>query len=85
MKESQNNRKWGRALMQLLEVWGSRNNREMILVANGTFKNKFFDFSQKKKNEEQKFTLEYSSKETAVVTYEKKNPLRLYSSKDIQF
>ena len=49
MKESQNNRKWGGALMQLLEVWGSRNNREMILVANGTFKNKFFDFSQKKK------------------------------------
>lgn len=58
--------------MQLLEAWGSQNDREMILVANGTFKNKLFDFSQKKRNEEQKFTLEYSSKESAVITYEKK-------------
>ena len=58
--------------MQLLEAWGSQNDREMILVANGTFKNKLFDFSQKKRNEEQKFTLEYSSKESTVITYEKK-------------
>ena len=72
--------------MQLLEAWGSQNDREMILVANGTFKNKLFDFSQKKRNEEQKFTLEYSSKESAVITYEKKKNLpRIYSSKEIQF
>ena len=58
--------------MQLLEAWGSQKDREMMLVANGTFKNKLFDFSQKKRNEEQKFTLEYSSKESAVITYEKK-------------
>ena len=57
--------------MQLLEAWGSQNDREMILVANGTFKNKLFDFSQKKRNE-QKFTLEYSSKESADIIYEKK-------------
>ena len=71
--------------MQLLEAWGSQKDREMMLVANGTFKNKLFDFSQKKRNEEQKFTLEYSSKESAVITYEKKKiyqeyiPARKYS------
>ena len=40
--------------MQLPEARGSQKDREMILVANGTLKNKSFDVSQKKKKERTK-------------------------------
>lgn len=65
--------------MQLPEAWGSQKDREMILVANGTLKNKSFDFSQKKRKKEQKFTSEYSSKKSAVITMRE----RIKSTKNI--
>ena len=37
MRESQNNHKWGHALMQLPETHGSQKDREMTSVENGTF------------------------------------------------
>ena len=80
MGESQNSQKWGHALMQLLETRGSEKDKEMTSIANGTFKDILWIFPAQN-NEEQRFASEYSSKESAVITYKrKKKPLKLQGS-----